>query len=83
MQVRKILGGVECEQGRYSIGKLTNERYAVGNLFPGKTVAASQQFESLDAAFDYWYATLPSPKKSSVKPGIFMSRVGDCRQTTA
>ncbi len=64
MQVRKILGGVAIERQSHSIGKLSNGRYAVGNLFPGKTVADSQQFDTLDAAFDHWYASIPVLNKS-------------------
>lgn len=62
MEVRKILGGVSVGGApvKYGIGKLQNGKYAVGHLLPGQTVPTNRMFETLDAAFDHWYATLPS-----------------------
>lgn len=61
MEVRKILGGasVEGSPTKFSIGKLHNGSYTVGHLVPGEKAEPSRIFQTLDAAFDYWYAALP------------------------
>lgn len=57
-----MLGSVELQGRCHAIAKLTNGRYAVGHLYPGQKVAANEQFDCLDAAFDYWYMALqPQP----------------------
>jgi len=59
MRIRKILGSVVKEHINHSVAKLENGRYAVGRLTLGQTVEVDGQFETLDAAFDHWLATLP------------------------
>lgn len=59
MRIRKILGRVVKEHVIHSIAKLENNRYAVGQLTLGQTVEMDSQFETLDAAFEHWLATLP------------------------
>jgi len=59
MRIRKILGKVVKEHINHSVAKLENDRYAVGQLAVGQTVAMDAQFETLDAAFNHWLATLP------------------------
>lgn len=59
MRIRKILGRVVKDDINHSVAKLENNRYAVGQLVLGQIVARSSQFETLDAAFDHWLATLP------------------------
>jgi len=59
MRIKKILGRVAKEHINHSVAKLENDRYAVGPLVIGQTVAIDAQFETLDAAFDHWLATLP------------------------
>lgn len=53
------MGRVNKGKINHSVGKLENGRYAVGYLVPGQTVKIAAQFETLDAAFDHWLATLP------------------------
>lgn len=62
MEIRKILGGVSIDISpiKYGIGKLKNGKYAVGHLVPGQKVHPSQTFDTLDAAYDHWFETLPS-----------------------
>lgn len=64
MRIKKILGKVAREHINHSVAKLENDRYAVGPLVIGQTVAIDAQFETLDAAFDHWLATLPLHGKS-------------------
>lgn len=59
MRIRKILGRVVKEHISHSVAKLENDRYAVGQLAVGQMVAMDAQFETLDAAFNHWLATLP------------------------
>lgn len=59
MRIRKILGGVLKGHINHRVAKLENGRYAVGSLMHGQMVAMDLQFETLDAAFDHWLATLP------------------------
>lgn len=59
MRIRKILGRVAKGHVNHSVAKLENNRYAVGQLMVGQTVGMEDQFETLDAAFDYWLVTLP------------------------
>ena len=59
MRIRKILGRVVKEQINHSVAKLENDRYAVGHLTLGQMVEMDAQFETLDAAFEHWLATLP------------------------
>lgn len=59
MRIRKILGGVLKDHINHRVAKLENGRYAVGTLIHGQTVDMDSQFETLDAAFDHWLATLP------------------------
>ena len=65
MQVRKILGGIALATGSHAIAKLTNGRYAVGDMSHGKTVPEHEQLEHFDAAFDLWLekTKYPKPKK--------------------
>lgn len=63
MRIRKILGRVTKEHINHSVAKLENDRYAVGQLTVGQTIEMNAQFETLDAAFDHWLATLPSMTK--------------------
>jgi hypothetical protein len=58
-QIRKILGGAVIEHVSHSVAKLENGHYAVGQLAVGQSVETGVQFETLDAAFDHWLATLP------------------------
>ncbi len=60
MQVKIVLGAVVFSDRKHAIAKLSNGRYAVGQLSPGMRVAENEQFECLDSAFDHWYATLPA-----------------------
>lgn len=50
IHIRKILGSVVIEHVSHSVAKLGNNRYAVGELTIGQTVAIDAQFEILDAA---------------------------------
>lgn len=59
MRIRKILGKVVKEHINHSVAKLENDRYAVGQLTVGQTIELDAQFETLDAAFEHWLATLP------------------------
>ncbi len=59
-RIRKILGRVVTENVSHSVAKLENDYYAVGQLTVGQMVEADAQFETLDAAFDHWLATLPT-----------------------
>lgn len=59
MQIRKILGRVVKDGVNHSVAKLENDHYAVGQIVLGQTVKMDAQFETLDAAFDHWLATLP------------------------
>lgn len=59
MRIRKILGKVVKEHINHSVAKLENGRYAVGHLTLGQRVKMDAQFETLDAAFEHWLATLP------------------------
>lgn len=59
MRIRKILGRVVKADINHSVAKLENDRYAVGQLALGQTVAMDAQFDTLDAAFEHWLATLP------------------------
>ena len=59
MRIRKIIGRVANKHVNHSVAKLENNRYAVGQLTLGQTVAMGAQFETLEAAFDHWLATLP------------------------
>lgn len=59
MRIRKILGRVVKEHINHSVAKLENDRYAVGQLTLGQTVEMDAQFDTLDAAFEHWLATLP------------------------
>ncbi|TCS70543.1 hypothetical protein EDC61_11510 [Sulfuritortus calidifontis] len=59
MEVRIILGSIDLPDRKHAVGKLTNGLYAVGHLFPGQRIPPSQQFASLDAAADHWFASLP------------------------
>ena len=63
MRIKKILGRVTKEHVNHSVAKLENDRYAVGQLAIGQAVAPEEQFETLDAAFDHWLATLPMHAK--------------------
>lgn len=63
MRIKKILGRVTKEHINHSVAKLENDRYAVGRLIVGQTVELDAQFETLDAAFDHWLATLPMHAK--------------------
>jgi hypothetical protein len=65
MRIRKILGRVVKEHINHSVAKLENNRYAVGQLILGQTVAMDAQFDTLDAAFDHWLATLPLHAKQA------------------
>ena len=65
MRIRKILGRVVKEHINHSVAKLENNRYAVGQLTLGQTVATDAQFDTLDAAFDHWLATLPLHAKQA------------------
>ena len=60
MRIRKILGRVEIGHINHCVAKLENDHYAVGQLTVGQMVGAGAQFETLDAAFDHWLATLPA-----------------------
>lgn len=59
-RIRKILGRVEIGHVEHCVAKLENDRYAVGQLAPGQAVGVDAQFETLDAAFEHWLATLPA-----------------------
>ena len=59
MQVKKILGEVRVNGRTHSIAKLENGRFAVGTLTIGQAIKPAQQFDTVDSAFDHWYATLP------------------------
>ena len=59
MRIKKILGRVAKDHINHSVAKLENDRYAVGQLTVGQTIELDAQFETLDAAFDHWLATLP------------------------
>lgn len=59
MRIKKILGKVTREHINHSVAKLENDRCAVGHLTIGQMVEIDAQFETLDAAFDHWLATLP------------------------
>jgi len=59
MRIRKILGRVVRANINHSVAKLENDRYAVGQLALGQTVEMDAQFDTLDAAFEHWLATLP------------------------
>lgn len=59
MRIRKILGRVVKANINHSVAKLENDRYAVGQLTLGQTIEMDAQFDTLDAAFDHWLATLP------------------------
>ena len=59
MRIRKILGGVMKDHINHRVAKLENGRYAVGQLMHGQAVEVDFQFDTLDAAFDHWLATLP------------------------
>ncbi len=59
MRIRKILGRVVRANINHSVAKLENDRYAVGQLALGQTVETDAQFDTLDAAFEHWLATLP------------------------
>lgn len=65
MRIRKILGRVVKEHINHSVAKLENNRYAVGQLTLGQTVEMDAQFDTLDAAFDHWLATLPLHAKQA------------------
>ncbi len=59
-RVRITLGGATFENTRHVIAKLDNGKYSVGNLREGMSVEVStDQFESVDTAFDAWYMQLP------------------------
>lgn len=60
MTVRKILGSIVLPHGNHAVAKLSNGRYAVGNLKYGNVVAAPEQFPDLDAAFAHWRKTMES-----------------------
>lgn len=63
MEVKLMLGSVEFRDRQHAIAKLSNGRYAVGQLYPGKRIVANEQFDCLDSAFDHWYMTLqPQPQ---------------------
>lgn len=59
IRIRKILGGVVKDHINHHVAKLENGRYAVGQLIHGQAVEVDFQFDTLDAAFDHWLATLP------------------------
>lgn len=59
MRIKKILGSVVQGHVNHSVAKLENGCYAVGQIVLGQTVKMNAQFETLDAAFDHWLATLP------------------------
>ena len=63
MRIKKILGRVAKDHINHSVAKLENNRYAVGHLMLGQTVAVDAQFDTLDAAFDHWLATFPMHAK--------------------
>lgn len=65
MQVKKILGEVRVNGRKHAIGKLENGRFAVGPLFLGQRIKPGQQFETVDSAFDHWYATLPMTRTAA------------------
>ena len=58
MRIRLILGYVEINGVYHCLGKLENERYAVGRLALGQTVAKEAQFETLKSAFEHWLLAL-------------------------
>lgn len=60
MEIRLMLDCIEIGGIKHGIAKLSNGRYAVGQLQHGMQVPASKQFPCLDTAFTHWYATLPS-----------------------
>lgn len=60
MRVRKILGRVVKENVSHCVAKLENDHYAVGPLTVGQIVETGAEFETLNAAFDNWVATLPT-----------------------
>ena len=60
MQVKVVLGSMELVDRKHAIAKLTNGRYALGQLSPGMRVAENEQFDCLDAAFDHWCETFPA-----------------------
>jgi len=59
-RIRKILGRVAIGHVEHCVAKLENDHYAVGQLAPGQIVGMDAQFETLDAAFEHWLATLPA-----------------------
>ncbi len=63
MRIRKILGRVVKEHINHSVAKLENNRYAVGQLTIGQVVEIDAQFDTLEAAFKHWVATLPMHDK--------------------
>jgi hypothetical protein len=65
MRIKKILGRIAKDHINHSVAKLENNRYAVGQLILGQTVAMDAQFDTLDAAFDHWLATLPMHAKQA------------------
>ena len=70
MRIKKILGKVTKEDVNHSVAKLENNRYAVGELTVGQMIEVDAQFETLDAAFDHWLATLPLCAKASSSTNI-------------
>lgn len=69
MRIKKILGSVVKNDVQHSVAKLENDCYAVGHLTLGQTIEAGAQFETLDAAFDHWLATLPLHNKPTRREG--------------